>query len=214
MLLSAVERIGDLRREMLDRGVAPEDLGGFDGLESTALVSLAVNANVRMGDPDRAAEYYERAYGLRQDEFMRALLRYRARAGREEEARALIAAIRRALAPGTTSPAPAPSWGSGAGPRPPRDRARLGHATDESRDKQKAWAAEDPTSRPCGTPSVPPPRSGAVAVSSAAVGGGGLPDPGCRAPRGAPGLRQGAQGHAARRPTIRRSGEEQVKWER
>ena len=80
VLLSAVERIGDLRREMLDRGVAREDLGGFDGLESSALVSLAVNANVRMGDPDQAAVYYERAYALRQDEFMRALLAFTARA--------------------------------------------------------------------------------------------------------------------------------------
>ena len=146
VLLSAVERIGDLRREMLDRGVAPEDLRGFDGLESTALVSLAVNANVRMGDPDRAAAYYERAYGLRQDEFMRALLAcYRARAGREEEARALIAAIR--PGPGT--------WYNLACTHAllgDVERAldlleielRLGHATDDSRDKQRAWAAEDP----------------------------------------------------------------------
>lgn len=146
VLLSAVERIGDLRREMLDRGVAREDLGGFDGLESSALVSLAVNANVRMGDPDRAAAYYERAYALRQDEFMRALLAcYRARAGREEEARALVAAIR--PGPGT--------WYNLACTHAllgDVERAldlleielRLGHATDESRDKQRVWAAEDP----------------------------------------------------------------------
>ena len=140
-------------RRRLDEGlhflagrVAREVLGGFDGLESSALVSLAVNANVRMGDPDRAAVYYEQAYALRQDEFMRALLAcYRARAGREEEARALIAAIR--PGPGT--------WYNLACTHAllgDVERAldllevelRLGHATEESRDKQKVWAAEDP----------------------------------------------------------------------
>lgn len=146
VLLSAVERIGDLRREMIESGVPREDLGGFDDLESSALVSLAVNANVRMGDPEKATTYYERAYALRQDEFMRALLAcYRARAGREAEARALVAAIR--PGPGTWYNLACTHALLGDIERALdllETELRLGHATDESRDKQKAWAAEDP----------------------------------------------------------------------
>ena len=55
------------------------------------LVSLAVNANVKAGDPERAREYFERAYLLRQDDFMRIMLAcYRARSGLADEARELI----------------------------------------------------------------------------------------------------------------------------
>ena len=92
---------------------------------------------------------------------------------------------------------------------------RLGHATDESRDKQKVWAAEDPDLAALRGLSGSAASCGAVAVSSSpAFGAGDAPGPGPRVDRGGPGLRQGAQGHAARRPTIRRSGEEQGKWER
>lgn len=146
VLLSAVERIGDLRREMIESGVAASSLTGFDDLEASALVSLAVNANVRLGDPEAATGYYERAYGLRQDEFMRALLAcYRARSGREAEARSLVATIR--PGPGTWYNLACTHALMG-----DTDRAldlletelRLNHATDESRDRQKAWAAGDP----------------------------------------------------------------------
>jgi tetratricopeptide (TPR) repeat protein len=58
---------------------------------SSVLVSLAVNANVKLGDPAKALAYFERAFELRQDDFTRTLLAcYRARAGRGEEARALL----------------------------------------------------------------------------------------------------------------------------
>jgi tetratricopeptide (TPR) repeat protein len=69
---------------------------GNDDLRSKAarsgvLVSLAVNANVKLGDQAKALAYFERAFELRQDDFTRTLLAcYRARAGRGEEARALL----------------------------------------------------------------------------------------------------------------------------
>ncbi len=53
------------------------------------LVSLAVNANVRMNEQEKALAYFERAFELDQRDFMRGLLAcYRARSGRFEEARA------------------------------------------------------------------------------------------------------------------------------
>ncbi len=55
---------------------------------SDCLVSLAVNANVRMGDREKALAYFDRAFELNKSDFMRALLAcYRARSGRMEEAR-------------------------------------------------------------------------------------------------------------------------------
>jgi tetratricopeptide (TPR) repeat protein len=90
-LLSALERF-----EAIERG-----LGGDPRRESgdpetrlwraEVLISLAVNANVKLRDPARALGYFERAYELRQDDWMRTLLAcYRARAGRAEEARAVL----------------------------------------------------------------------------------------------------------------------------
>lgn len=56
------------------------------------LTSLAVNANVKMRQPERALEYFEQAYELDQSDFMRVLLAcYRARAGRADEALAALA---------------------------------------------------------------------------------------------------------------------------
>ncbi|HUR28199.1 MAG TPA: hypothetical protein VM509_08425, partial [Planctomycetota bacterium] len=58
---------------------------------SSVLVSLAVNANVKLREPAKALAYFERAFELRQDDFTRTLLAcYRARAGRGDEARALL----------------------------------------------------------------------------------------------------------------------------
>lgn len=75
----------------------PEEAGNdqlvavIDGEIAGALVALAVNANVQAKDPEKALGYFERAYALRQDDFMRILLAcYRARSGRAEEARELI----------------------------------------------------------------------------------------------------------------------------
>ena len=61
------------------------------GLRSEALVGLAVTSNVRLGDPETALAYFERAYELQQTDFMKGLLAcYRARFGAEQEARALL----------------------------------------------------------------------------------------------------------------------------
>jgi tetratricopeptide (TPR) repeat protein len=57
-------------------------------MRADALVSLAVNANVKLRDQRKAVDYFERAYELRQDDFTRVLLAcYRARAGKDLEAR-------------------------------------------------------------------------------------------------------------------------------
>jgi hypothetical protein len=61
---------------------------------ANALVTLAVNANVRLRDPVRALGFFERAYALDQRPFMRVLLAcYRARSGRAAEARALLVGV-------------------------------------------------------------------------------------------------------------------------
>ncbi len=58
------------------------------------LVSLAVNANVRLGDPKRALVYFEQAFQLDQRDFMQVLLAcYRARSGHAAEARAALRRI-------------------------------------------------------------------------------------------------------------------------
>jgi len=59
-----------------------------------ALLSLAVNANVRMGNPARALEFFERAYELNQSPFMRVLRAcYRARSGKADEARSVLRGV-------------------------------------------------------------------------------------------------------------------------
>jgi tetratricopeptide (TPR) repeat protein len=89
-LLAGLELLEGLRTFHLEReaqAVAAE----LDDERADALVSLAVNANVKARDPERALGFFERAYALRQDDFMRVLLAcYRARSGRAEEARALV----------------------------------------------------------------------------------------------------------------------------
>ncbi len=68
----------------------PDDLRS-KAVRSNVLVSLSVNANVKLRDPAKALAYFERAFELRQDDFTRLLLAcYRARAGRKDEARALL----------------------------------------------------------------------------------------------------------------------------
>jgi hypothetical protein len=63
-------------------------------LRADVLTALAVNSNVRLHDPDRALEYFERAYALEASPFARVLLAcYRARAGRAAEARFLLESI-------------------------------------------------------------------------------------------------------------------------
>lgn len=61
---------------------------------ASALLSLAVNANVRMGDPARALGYFERAYELDSRPFMQVLRAcYRARSGLDDEARAVLRSV-------------------------------------------------------------------------------------------------------------------------
>ena len=89
------EEADKLLNGALDR-LAAIATNGNDDLRSKAarsnvLVSLAVNANVKWRDTTKALAYFERAFELRQDDFTRTLLAcYRARAGRSEEARALL----------------------------------------------------------------------------------------------------------------------------
>lgn len=82
----AVERLEAIEQLVKDRGtrlglsVVRDQLAG-------ALVALAVNANVKQRDQEKALAYFERAFDLDQSDFMRVLLAcYRARAGRTAEA--------------------------------------------------------------------------------------------------------------------------------
>lgn len=94
-LRAAAERLEGLERRLEENGASAADLRPFRALRSNVLVSLAVNANVKKGAPDEALEYYEEAYALRQDAFMRVLLAcYRARSGRADEARELLRDVR------------------------------------------------------------------------------------------------------------------------
>jgi tetratricopeptide (TPR) repeat protein len=93
-LLKAVERLRSIEKRFEENGAGPRQTAGVRAQRCSALVSLAVNANVKLRDPEKALEYYERAYALRQDEFMKVLLAcYRARSGRVEEARLLLREI-------------------------------------------------------------------------------------------------------------------------
>lgn len=145
-LKKAIERIEDIERQLRENGATDADLAPFSDMRSSALVSLAVNANVRLADPDKARRYYEQAYALRQDEFMRALLAcYRARSGAVEEARALLRTIR--PGPGTwynLACTHALLGDAAEALEYLREDLELNHASKDSRDRQKVWAAEDP----------------------------------------------------------------------
>jgi hypothetical protein len=63
-------------------------------MRGDALLSMAVNANVRMKDSARALGFFERAYDLNQNPFMRVLRAcYRARSGKSEEARTVLRGV-------------------------------------------------------------------------------------------------------------------------
>lgn len=145
-LLAAIARLEGLERQLADAGASAADLAPYHSLRSTALVSLAVNANVKLGRPEEALEYYEGAYALRKDDFMTVLLAcYRARSGREQEARDLVRLVR----PGPQT------WYNLA-----CTHALLGdtevaldwleteldenHASEAARNRQRAWARSDP----------------------------------------------------------------------
>lgn len=86
----ALERFEGIRSHFESRGLV-QAISSVDDEISEVLVALAVNANVKAEEPDRALEFFERAYELRQDDFMRVMLAcYRARSGKREEALDLL----------------------------------------------------------------------------------------------------------------------------
>ncbi len=92
-LLEALDLLEGLKTFFDERG-AVGAARAVDNDIAEALVSLAVNANVKGKDPDKALGFFERAYAIRQDDFMRVLLAcYRARSGQEAEARELIRGV-------------------------------------------------------------------------------------------------------------------------
>ncbi len=145
-LLGAVERIDGVLARLNGAGVSEAALAPFRSLQSSALVSLAVNANVRLGQPKRALEYYERAYALSQDEFMNVLLAcYRARSGRMDEAKRVLRRVR---------PGPRTWYNlactyalmgeSAAALDMLAAELDQNHSSQASRERQMAWAAADP----------------------------------------------------------------------
>lgn len=145
-LRAASERLAALERRLKENGASEDDLAPFRGLRSSVLVSLAVNANVKQGRPEKALEYYEEAYSLRQDDFMRGLLAcYRARSGRAQEARDLLADVR---------PGPqtwynlACTWAllgdSAQALELLATELEENHASEAARDRQREWARSDP----------------------------------------------------------------------
>jgi hypothetical protein len=99
---SAVQRLLAIESQAKERAAADgASSAAYEGqlraareLRGDALLSLAVNANVRMGDPARALGYFERAYELNQNAFMRVLRAcYRARSGKHDEARTVLRGV-------------------------------------------------------------------------------------------------------------------------
>ncbi len=145
-LLRAVDRLKALEDLLRERGAPERAIDAVRTQRANALVSLAVNANVRMGQPERALEHFEAAWALRQDEFTRVLLAcYRARSGRTAEARAALATV--APGPGNYYNL-ACAWAL----LGERDTAlrwlekelRENHAPGGGLERQKAWARKDP----------------------------------------------------------------------
>lgn len=145
VLQGAAARLEGLERRLEENGAGERDLRHYRTLRSNVLVSLAVNSNVKKGDPDEALAYYEQAYALRKDEFMRVLLAcYRARSGRAQEARDLLREIR----PGPQT------WYNLACTHAllGESEAAIGylrlelenHPSKASRRRQQVWARDDP----------------------------------------------------------------------
>jgi tetratricopeptide (TPR) repeat protein len=144
--LAALERLDVLDRESAERGVPPEGRAVLQVQRADVLVGLAVNANVKHHSHEAAVEYFERAWALRQDDFMRVLLAcYRARAGRDAEARAVLRDV-------PVSPSNFYNLACTYALLGERELALdfLGRALDELRatpgqlERQKTWARGDP----------------------------------------------------------------------
>jgi tetratricopeptide (TPR) repeat protein len=146
VFLRAVGRLEDLERLFISRGVSPASYPSIGNLLSATLISLAVNANVRLHDSDRALEYFERAYELRQDDFATVLLAcYRARSGQEVAAREALARV---------PPSPNLYYNLTCAYALLGEKARAlsfleqelnsNHPTEGARERQRAWARDDP----------------------------------------------------------------------
>ena len=146
VFLRAVGRLEDLERLFISRGVSPASYPSIGNLLSATLISLAVNANVRLHDSERALEYFERAYELRQDDFATVLLAcYRARSGQEVAAREALARV---------PPSSNLYYNLTCAHALLGDKARalsfleqelrMNHSTEGARERQRAWARDDP----------------------------------------------------------------------
>jgi tetratricopeptide (TPR) repeat protein len=90
-LLRGVERIESLIATLKTRGMAARVVAQAEEQLARLLSSLAVNANVKLGQPERAVAWVERAHELSANGASTVLLAcYRARAGRLDEARDLL----------------------------------------------------------------------------------------------------------------------------
>jgi len=91
VLLKAVRRLEALENTLEGRGAG---LTQVRRQRANVLLSLAVNANVRMQDAERALGYFEKAFELDQRDFMQILRAcYRARSGHIEEARGVLRSV-------------------------------------------------------------------------------------------------------------------------
>jgi len=144
--LRAVERLEDLENHFASRGISPGAYRDVTSMRAGALISLAVNANVRLKDTERALAYFERAYELRKDSFSTVLLAcYRARSGRKEESRVALARV---------VPEPSLYYNLACTHALLGDTERalsflelelsINHTTRGARERQRAWARDDP----------------------------------------------------------------------
>ncbi len=145
-LEAGTERLQGIMERLTEVGATPASMEPYKDLLAGALVSLAVHANVRLGKPEQALAYYERAYALKQDDFMRVLLAcYRARSGKASEARSLLGSV-------AVSPALFYNLACTHALLGDRDEALFwlgkelteNHREPASLRRQKVWAAQDP----------------------------------------------------------------------
>jgi len=153
---SAERRLDAIETQMEERASAAADAEVARQVESQvrvirelrgdALLSLAVNANVRMGKPDLALEYFERAYALNQSPFMRILRAcYRARSGKQDEARTVLHSVTAVPALYYNIACTHALLGEKAEALDYLERdLRENHPSPGSRAQKRAWARKDP----------------------------------------------------------------------
>lgn len=146
ILLEALGRAEDLLGAGEQRELSTAAMRGLELLTADVLTALSVNSNVKLGKPEEAVAWVERAHELRGDSWSRLLLAcYRARAGRGDEARTLLREVQ---------PSPelhynlACTWALlGEADQAlawlERELAQLGGSETALR-RQKDWAREDP----------------------------------------------------------------------